>query len=109
MTRRIAAVAALMFCAGRASAQSAILIGVHINAWDDANGAAHDPSYRTFLVTFRDGKAQFAADIPDLIIPRGDGFWRVGNVHKGAPRDGGYQEFVYAAPVQAVPHAIDLL
>jgi hypothetical protein len=106
MTPRIVAVAALMLCAGRASAQSAILIGIHINAWDDANGAAHDPSYRTFLVTFRDGKAQLAADIPDLIIPRRDGFWRVGSVHKGPPRDGGYQEFVYAAPVQAVPHAI---
>jgi hypothetical protein len=89
----------------QAPAQSAVLIGLHLNAWDDNQGM-HPPSYRTFLVTFRDGKAQLAADIPDLIVPRKDGFWRVGALHKGPPRDGGYQEFIYAAPVRSVPHAV---
>jgi hypothetical protein len=85
----------------QASAQTAVLIGVHQAAWEDAQ----PPSYRTFLITFRDGKAQLAADIPDLIVPRKDGFWRVGSVHKGPPT-GGDQEFIYAAPLRSVPHAV---
>jgi hypothetical protein len=89
----------------QAPAQSAMLLGLHLNAWDDEKGA-HPPSYRTFLITFRDGKAQLAADIPELIVPRKDGFWRVGALHKGPPRDGGYQEFIYASPARSVPHAV---
>jgi hypothetical protein len=89
----------------QAPARSAVLRGLHFNAWDDNQGM-HPPSYRTFLVTFHDGKAQLAADIPDLIVPRKDGFWRVGALHKGPPRDGGYQEFIYASAVRSVPHAV---
>jgi hypothetical protein len=100
------AFAALTLWAPRGLAQTAVLIGLHLKAWDDENGTMHPPSYRTFLVTYRDGKARLVADIPDLIVPRKDGFWRVGSLHKGAPREGGYQEFVYAAPVESVPHAI---
>ena len=84
-----------------APAQSAVLIGLHIDDQDQANGQPA-PSYRTFLITFRDGKAQLAADLPDLIVPRKDGFWRVGTLHKGPPA----QEFVYAVPVRSVPHAV---
>jgi hypothetical protein len=93
-----------LFCVPQAPAQSAVLIGVHLGAWQDDTGE-HLPSYRTFLITFRDGKAQLAADIPDLIVPRKNGFWRVGGVHKG-PVGGMYQELIYAAPVGSVPHAI---
>jgi hypothetical protein len=89
----------------QAPAQSAVLIGLHRNAWDDNQGM-HPSSYRTFLVTFHNGKAQLAADIPDLIVPRKDAFWRVGALHKGPPRDGGYQEFIYASAVRSVPHAV---
>src|SRR5579862_6818092 len=60
-----------------APAQSAVLIGLHVEVPDDGN-VAPPPSYRTLLITFRDGKAQLAADLPDLIVPRKDGFWRVG-------------------------------
>jgi hypothetical protein len=98
--------AALALWAPQGSAQTAVLIGLHLKAWDDENGTMHPPSYRTFLITYRDGKAQLAADVPDLIVPRKDGFWRVGSLHKGPPREGGYQEFVYAAPADSVPHAI---
>ena len=86
----------------QANAQSAVLIGVHVNVRDD-DGTGHPPRYRTFLITFRDGKAQLAADIPDLIVPRKDGFWRVGAVHQGAPGKYGSQEFVYAVPARSVP------
>jgi len=89
----------------QAPAQSAVLIGLHLNSWGDGNGD-HPPSYRTFLITFRDGKAQLAADIPDLIVPRKDGFWRVGALRKGPPEEGGYQEAIYAAPARSVPHAV---
>ncbi|MGA3172686.1 MAG: hypothetical protein ABSE62_16920, partial [Chthoniobacteraceae bacterium] len=63
-------------------------------------------SYRTLLITFREGKAQIAADLPDLIVPRKDGSWRVGTLHKGPAEQWGYQEFVYAAPAGSVPHAV---
>lgn len=87
-----------------AAAQSAVLIGLHLEASDD-DSEIHPLAYRTFLITFRDGKAQLAADLPDLIVPRRDGFWQVGSLHKGPACCGGYQEFVYAAPVRSVPHA----
>jgi hypothetical protein len=88
-----------------APAQSAVLIGLHVNTRDDGNGE-QQPSYRTLLITFRDGKAQLAADLPDLIVPRKDGFWRVGGLHKGPPGKYGAQEFIYAAPARSVPHAV---
>jgi hypothetical protein len=97
---------ALALCAPQGSAQTAVLIGLHLKAGDDENGTTHPPSYRTFLITFRDGKAQLAADVPDLIVPRKDGFWRLGSLHKGPACCGGYQEFVYAVPTKSVPHAI---
>ena len=49
---------------------------------------------------------RLAADVPDLIVPRKDGFWRVGALDKGWECCGGYQEFLYAVPVRSVPHAI---
>jgi hypothetical protein len=67
----------------RANAQAAVLIGLHVN--DSDGEGEHPPSYRTLLITFRDGKAQLAADLPDLIIPRRDGFWRAGTLHIGPP------------------------
>jgi hypothetical protein len=89
-----------------APAQSAVLIGLHVDASDAGNGE-HLTSYRTFLITFRDGKTQLAADLSDLIVPRKDGFWRVGTVHKGPPGKYGVQEFVYDVPVRSVPHVGD--
>jgi hypothetical protein len=88
-----------------APAQSAISIGLHLSDSDDGSGM-HLRSYRTFLITFRDGNAQLAADIPDLIVPRKDGFWRVGSLHKGPPRKYAAQEFIYAVPARSVPHAL---
>lgn len=76
------------------AAQSALLVGLHLM---DSDGVS---TYRTFLITFRDGKAQLAADMPDIIVPRKTGFWRVGSIYKDS------QEFVYAAPVRSVPHAL---
>jgi len=60
-------------------------------------------SYRTLLITFRDGKARLAADIPFLIVPRKDGFWRLGVVHNGTTND--YEETAYAVPVFSDPPA----
>jgi hypothetical protein len=86
-------------------AQSAVLVGLHIDTGDDGT-EMQTPSYRTFLITFRDGKAQLAADLPDLIVPRKDGFWRVGTLHQGSPGKYQSQEFVYAVPARSVPHAV---
>jgi hypothetical protein len=74
--RSILCTLVILFWIPHAPAQSAVLIGLHLNAWDDNKGT-HPPSYRTFLITFRDGKAQLAADVPELIVPRKDSFWRV--------------------------------
>ncbi len=82
-----------------------MLIGLHVNTRDDGDGK-QPPSYRTFLITFREGKAQLVADLPDLIVPRKDGFWRVGSVHKGPPGKDQGQEFIYAVPARSVPHAV---
>jgi hypothetical protein len=89
----------------QAPAQSAVLVGLRVNTGDDGNGV-HQLSYRTLLITFRDGKAQLAADLPDLIVPRKDGFWRVGTLHKGPPGEYGSQEFIYAVPARNVPRAV---
>ncbi len=89
-----------------ASAQTAALIGLRLKSYDDEHSTRNPPSYRTLLITFHDGKAQLAADIPDLIVPRKDGFWRVGILHKKEDVTQSYQEFVYAAPVLAIPHAV---
>ena len=88
-----------------APTQSAVLIGLHVDDLDQANGQP-PPSYRTLLIIFHDGNAQLAADLPDLIVPRKDGFWRVGTLHKGPPGKYQAQEFVYAVPVRSVPQAV---
>ncbi len=88
-----------------APAQSAALIGLHVFDADNGTEKQQQASYRTFLITFRDGKAQLAADVPDLIVPRKDGFWRVGTLHKGPPGEFMGQEFVYAGPARSVPRA----
>jgi hypothetical protein len=89
-----------------ASAQTAALIGLRVESYDDDHSRHHPPSYRTLLIAFRDGKAHLVADIPDLIVPRKDGFWRVGILHKKEDLTESYQEFVYAAPVLSIPHAV---
>jgi hypothetical protein len=103
--RSILCTLVILFWIPHAPAQAAVLIGLHVYTGDDGNGE-QQPSYRTFLITFRDGKAQLAADLPDLIVPRKDGFWRVGTLHKGPPGKYGAQEFVYAVPARSVPHAV---
>src|SRR5258708_1077198 len=89
----------------QAKAQSAVLIGLHVYTGDDGTGE-QPPRYGKLLITFRDGKAQPGGDLSDLIVPRKDGFWRVGSLHKGPPGKYGAQEFIYAVPARSVPHAV---
>jgi hypothetical protein len=96
MRRILYAIALFIAAAPFAAAQTALLVGLQ-----------HPPGYRTLLITFRDHKAGLAADIPELIVPRKSGFWRVGGVHKGEESENGdFQEFVYAAPVSSVTKAL---
>jgi hypothetical protein len=95
----LSAFVALALSWTQGAAQTALLIGVRLSDSTD-NTQPHPSGYRTFLITFRDAKAQIAADLPDLIVPRKNGFWRAGILSKGA------QGFVYAAPVQSVPRAL---
>ncbi len=104
--RFILCIVALSFSGPWVEAQTAVLIGLHQTAWDDETGTTHPPSYRTFLITFHGGNAQLAADIPDLVVPRKDGFWRVGSLRKGEGCAGSYQEFVYGVPIRSVPKAV---
>jgi hypothetical protein len=97
---------ALMLWLPRSAAQSALLIGLHFDASVDPHDLS-PPRYRTLLITFRNGEAQLVANVPDLIVPRKNGFWRVGSLYKGSPgAEGQYQEFPYSAPVGTVPHAL---
>lgn len=65
----------LWFWTLQAPAQSAVLIGVRFHESD-----SHPSIYRTYLITLRGGKVRLAADLPDLIVPRKEGFWRVGTL-----------------------------
>lgn len=98
------ALAVVLLLSLSAPAQTAALIGLRMSAWEDKEGS-HPASYRTFLITFTAAKAHLAVEIPDLILPRKDGFWRAGTLHKG-PLDVGYQEFIYVSSVQSTPHAL---
>lgn len=88
-----------------ASAQSAVLIGLHLDAHDGVYRQTPS-SYRTYLITFRDGKARLAAELADLIVPRRGGFWRVGTLHKVPQGKYEGQEFIYAVPARAIPLAV---
>ncbi len=89
-------VLASSLCAG----QAAVLIGLQRGAYDEGE-KWHPPGYRTLLISFRDGKAQLVADIPALIVPRKDGFWRLGVLHDGSENN--YLETLYAVPALSTP------
>jgi hypothetical protein len=61
------ALIALALWLPQSAAQAALLVGLHLDDSEDAS------SYRTFLISFRKGKGQLAADISDLIVPRKNG------------------------------------
>jgi len=56
-----------------AEAQSGVLLGIR----DDAS----DANYKTYWITNSGDRPVVAAVLPDLIVPRKDGFWRVGVYH----------------------------
>jgi len=66
-----------------ASAQTAALIGLRLESYDDKHSTRNPPSYRTVLITFRDGKARHGCRYTRLIVPRKDGFWRVASCQAG--------------------------
>jgi len=66
----------LLFLSGlavSAQAQSGVLLGIHIS-----NSASSGDTYKTYWITATTGEPRLAAVLPDLVLPRKDGFWRVG-------------------------------
>ena len=59
-----------------------LVVGLHLNVRDE-NGISHPPSYLSFLITSRDGRAKLAADLPELIVPRKKGSPEAANARKG--------------------------
>lgn len=58
--------------------QTAALIGLRHDAFSSDDGKWFPISYSTLLITVQDGRATLTADIPALVVPRKDGFWRLG-------------------------------
>jgi hypothetical protein len=50
----------------QSASQAALLVGLHVDSSGDA------PSYRTFLITSRNGKAQLAARLSEPVVPVGE-------------------------------------
>jgi hypothetical protein len=97
MKAKVFALSVAILGASMALGQTAALIGLQQEPYYE-----HEKwiptSYRTLLVTFRDGKARLAADVPALIVPRKDGFWRLGVLQKGND-----DESIYAIPALSKP------
>jgi hypothetical protein len=84
MTSRIAlralALSALsVLSAFSAFAQSGVLIGVSAPPPPLTDSASRPPTYQTMWIV-RDRVRPIRATIPDLLVPRADGWWRVGTV-----------------------------
>jgi hypothetical protein len=61
------------------SAQSGVLIGVSAPPGRLTDSASHPLRYQTLWIV-RDAARPIRATIPDLLVPRADGWWRVGTV-----------------------------
>jgi hypothetical protein len=81
--------------------QTAALIGLRHDAFSSDDGKGNPIRYSTLLITVRDGRATLAANLPALVVPRKDGFWRVGYL----PGDYGSDGLPYAIPALSGPPA----
>jgi hypothetical protein len=89
--------------------RSGALIGVEINRAEEAQEFSEikAPKYQTlWIAADANGKLAVLATIPELVVPRRDGFWRVGvtQVCEFSPSDGGggnekIRQVVWSAPV----------
>lgn len=57
--------------------------------------------YHTLLITKRNGKISVAGDAEDLLVPRANGFWRVGA--KRSVYNDWVEDFIFAAPESVAP------
>ena len=76
--------------AAQQSTPTGLLLGYHTGA-----------EYRTMLLVLSADTALVVADVPDLIVPRAQGFWRVG-VETLCSHDGTH-EVIWQAPIEATP------
>jgi hypothetical protein len=96
MNGKIVALLLLTLPVPMTAAQTAVLIGLRHDSYSSDDGKWNPASYSTLLLTLRDGEAQVAANVPALIVPRKDGFWRLGVLHSGTDSD--FEEKEYAIP-----------
>jgi len=97
MKAKIVMLTVLALGASMALGQTAALIGLQQAGYYESE-KWNPTSYRTLLITFRDGKVRLAADVPALIVPRKDGFWRLGVLQNGKE-----DESIYAIPALSKP------
>jgi hypothetical protein len=110
MTSRIGLTLALgALAASTARAQSGVLIGSSApppSHFDSASGASR---HQTLWIV-RDAARPIRATIPDLLVPRADGWWRVGTVSicaTGGPA-GEDVDVLWRVPVDSIPVVTEL-
>lgn len=63
--------------------------------------------YRTMWVVFSPTEAHVIATVPDVIVPRSTGFWRIGSAivcdYGSTDRWGSFQEILWQTPLEKVP------
>ena len=81
---------------GQAPARLGVLIGIRADVLSDADATLPSSTYRTYWVVKDGSRVQLAATADNLIVPRPDGFWRIGSrVMKW--RDVYSEEYVWAS------------
>src|SRR5258708_20101552 len=85
--------------------QVGVLLAYAERSSDVGNG------YRTMWVVFSPTEARVLATVPEVIVPRSTGFWRIGSAivcdYGSSDRWGSFQEILWQTPLEKVP-GIDL-
>jgi hypothetical protein len=110
LERTVLSLITFLFLAGTSQAQrSGVLIGMETSRAEEAQefSEIHVPKYQTlWIAADQNGKLAVLATIPELVIPRRDGFWHLGVKQvcefNADPEGGGNEEIrqaVWTAPV----------
>ncbi len=105
--RRLLLILGLLFCLSvvESNAQGqGVLLGLRVSEpltrplpyYTTAADSLSRTTYRTLLLTKTDSSIALAGDVPELLIPRGNGFWRGGT--KRSVYNSWVEDFIWSAP-----------
>jgi hypothetical protein len=90
-----------------ARAQSGVLIGMATHPAPDGGEREKAPAFRTVWIAHDAARARRLTTIPALVVPRRDGFWRLGltNVCEGSEdaKNQSDRDIVWVVPIGATP------